>query len=145
MPLIEVNHLTKEYQLGHITSLKENILNTFMRLDRKPLQQRDNFIALDDVDLRRFPRMNIPKLRRIFVHFQGVKRGSIASYLSLFTTQKMDKKTSKLGIFFAGNGLTINEGEVVGINGHNQMCLAASPLSTVLLKGGQKASLQGFE
>ena len=62
MPLIEVNHLTKEYQLGHITSLKENILNTFMRLDRKPLQQRDNFIALDDVDLRRFPRMNIPNL-----------------------------------------------------------------------------------
>jgi len=26
--------------------------------------------------LRRFPRMNIPELRRIFVHFQGVKRGA---------------------------------------------------------------------
>ena len=49
--------------------------------------------------------MNIPKLRRIFVHFQGVKRGRIASYVTLFTTQKMDKKTSKLGKFFAGNHL----------------------------------------
>ena len=27
MPIIEVNHVTKEYQLGHITSLKENVAN----------------------------------------------------------------------------------------------------------------------
>jgi len=26
--------------------------------------------------LRRFPRMNVPKSRRIFVHFQGVKIGA---------------------------------------------------------------------
>ena len=57
--------------------------------------------------IRRYPRMNIPELRRIFVHFQGVKRGRIASYATLFTTQKMDKKTSKLGIFFAGNRLNM--------------------------------------
>jgi hypothetical protein len=144
MPLIEVNHLTKEYQLGHITSLKENILNTFMRLGRKPLQQRDNFIALDDVDLKRFPRMNIPKLRRIFVHFQGVKRCNIASYLSLFTMQKMDKKTSKLGIFFAGNRLIINEGEVIGINGHNQMCLAAPPFIHSVAKRWTKSQPTGL-
>jgi outer membrane lipoprotein-sorting protein len=49
--------------------------------------------------------MNSPELRRIFVHFQGVKRGRIASYATHFTTQKMDKKTSKLGLFFAGNCL----------------------------------------
>ncbi len=50
MPIIEVNHLIKEYQLGHITSLKENVLNTFRFLTRKPLQQRENFKALDDVN-----------------------------------------------------------------------------------------------
>lgn len=49
-PIIEVNHLTKEYQLGHITSLKENVLNTFRRLGGKPVQQRENFKALDDVN-----------------------------------------------------------------------------------------------
>jgi len=50
MPIIEVNHLTKEYQLGHITSLKENVLNTFRRLGGKPTQQRENFKALDDIN-----------------------------------------------------------------------------------------------
>jgi len=49
-PIIEVNHLTKEYQLGHITSLKENVLNTFRRIGGKPIQQRENFKALDDVN-----------------------------------------------------------------------------------------------
>ena len=50
MPIIEVKHLTKEYQLGHITSLKENVFNTFRRLGRRPVKQRENFKALDDVN-----------------------------------------------------------------------------------------------
>ena len=50
MPIIEVRHLTKEYQLGHITSLKENVLNTFRRLGGKPVQKREDFKALDDVN-----------------------------------------------------------------------------------------------
>ena len=50
MPIIEVSHLTKEYQLGHITSLKENVLNTFRRLGGKPVQKREDFKALDDVN-----------------------------------------------------------------------------------------------
>ena len=50
MPIIEVSHLTKEYQLGHITSLKENVLNTFRRFGGKPIQQREDFKALDDVN-----------------------------------------------------------------------------------------------
>ena len=33
------------------------------------------------------------------------KKGRIAGYVTLFTTQTMDKKTGKLGIFFAGNRL----------------------------------------
>lgn len=50
MPIIEVSHLTKEYQLGHITSLKENVFNTFRRLGGKPIQQRERFKALDDIN-----------------------------------------------------------------------------------------------
>jgi len=49
-PIIEVNHLTKEYQLGHISSLKENVFNTFRRLSGNPIQQRENFKALDDIN-----------------------------------------------------------------------------------------------
>ena len=40
-----------------------------------------------------------------FCSFSRRKKGRIASYVTLFTTLKMDKKTSKLGIFFAGNRL----------------------------------------
>ena len=40
-----------------------------------------------------------------FYSFSRRKQGRIASYVTLFTTKKMDKKTSKLGIFFAGNRL----------------------------------------
>lgn len=50
MPIIEVNHLTKEYQLGHLTSLKENALNTLRRMTFQEVQQRKRFKALDDVN-----------------------------------------------------------------------------------------------
>jgi lipopolysaccharide transport system ATP-binding protein len=49
MPIIEVNHLTKEYQLGHITSLKQTALNTLRRLTFQPVQERERFKALNDV------------------------------------------------------------------------------------------------
>ena len=49
MPIIEVNHVTKEYQLGHITSFKENIANAYRRMAGKPLHKREDFKALDDV------------------------------------------------------------------------------------------------
>ena len=49
MPIIEVNHVTKEYQLGHITSFKENVANSYRRVMGKPLQKREDFKALDDV------------------------------------------------------------------------------------------------
>lgn len=50
MPIIEVNHLTKEYQLGHMTSLKETALNTLRRMAFQPTPKRENFKALDDVN-----------------------------------------------------------------------------------------------
>ncbi|MDO8938534.1 MAG: ABC transporter ATP-binding protein [Methylicorpusculum sp.] len=49
-PIIEVNNLTKEYQLGHLTSLKESALNTLRRLTFRPVQERERFKALDDVN-----------------------------------------------------------------------------------------------
>lgn len=49
MPIIEVNHLTKEYRLGTIKSLKQTVLNTGARLMGKPVPERRLFKALDDV------------------------------------------------------------------------------------------------
>jgi|GEM_PF-6133417 len=41
-----------------------------------------------------------------FCSFSRRKNRRIARYVTIFTTQKMDKKTSELGIFFAGNRLS---------------------------------------
>lgn len=49
MPVIEVNHLTKEYRLGSIGSLKQTVLNTGARLMGKKVPERPLFKALDDV------------------------------------------------------------------------------------------------
>lgn len=49
MPIIEVNNLTKEYQLGHIASIKETALNTLRRITFQEVQKRERFKALDDV------------------------------------------------------------------------------------------------
>lgn len=49
MPIIEVNHVTKEYKLGQLTSLKQTALNSFNRLTGRPVEERARFKALDDV------------------------------------------------------------------------------------------------
>jgi len=48
-----------------------------------------------------------------FYSFSRRKKGRIASYVTLFTTQKMGKKTSKLGIFFAGNRLSYHSRHLI--------------------------------
>lgn len=48
-PVIEVNHLTKEYRLGALRDLKQTLLNTGARLLGKPVPERPLFKALDDV------------------------------------------------------------------------------------------------
>lgn len=48
-PVIEVKHLTKEYSLGTVTSLKDSLRHTLARLSGKPTWQRERFKALDDV------------------------------------------------------------------------------------------------
>lgn len=50
MSIIEVNHLTKEYQLGHITSIKESALNMARRLTFQKVKRRERFKALDDIN-----------------------------------------------------------------------------------------------
>ena len=50
MPIIEVEHLTKEYRLGALQSLKQTVLNAGARLTGKPRPERPLFKALDDVN-----------------------------------------------------------------------------------------------
>lgn len=50
MPVIEVNHVTKEYRLGAIQGLKQTLLNTSARLIGKSIPERPPFKALDDVN-----------------------------------------------------------------------------------------------
>ena len=50
MPIIEVNHVTKEYQLGQIESLKTAVLNQWQRLRGLPIKERAPFKALDDIN-----------------------------------------------------------------------------------------------
>jgi len=42
-----------------------------------------------------------------FCSFSRRKNGRIASYATIFATQETGKKTSQLGMFFAGNRLSI--------------------------------------
>ena len=49
MPAIEVSHVTKEYRLGALQSLKQTMLNTGARLLGRPVEQAPLFKALDDV------------------------------------------------------------------------------------------------
>ena len=49
MPIIEVDHVTKEFRLGQLTSLKQSALNALNRLTGRPVEQRQPFKALDDV------------------------------------------------------------------------------------------------
>ena len=49
MPIIQVDHLTKEYRLGAMQGLKQILLNTAARLSGKKVEERPLFKALDDV------------------------------------------------------------------------------------------------
>ena len=49
MPIIEVHHLTKEYKLGSVTSIKDTLRHGLARLTGKRTWERERFKALDDV------------------------------------------------------------------------------------------------
>jgi lipopolysaccharide transport system ATP-binding protein len=50
MPIIEVIHDTKEYQLGQLQSMKTTAFNQWRRLTGQPIEERAPFKALDDVN-----------------------------------------------------------------------------------------------
>jgi lipopolysaccharide transport system ATP-binding protein len=50
MPIIEVDHVTKEFQLGQLISLKQSVVNSLKRLAGRPVEKRSPFKALDDVN-----------------------------------------------------------------------------------------------
>ena len=52
MAVIEVNHVTKEFRLGQLHSLKQSALDTMARLRGLPVSERAPFKALDDVDFK---------------------------------------------------------------------------------------------
>jgi ABC-type polysaccharide/polyol phosphate transport system ATPase subunit len=52
MAIIEVNHVTKEFQLGHLYSLKLGLQRGLARARGQPLPPRVKFKALDDVDFQ---------------------------------------------------------------------------------------------
>lgn len=49
MPIIEVDHVSKKYRLGQVTSIKQSALNALKRLRGLPTEARKPFKALDDV------------------------------------------------------------------------------------------------
>jgi lipopolysaccharide transport system ATP-binding protein len=52
MAIIEVNHVTKEFRLGQLHSLKQSALDAMARLRGHPVPARAPFKALDDVDFK---------------------------------------------------------------------------------------------
>ena len=50
MSIIEVNHVTKEYQLGTMQSLKTTALNQWRRITGQPVEERAPFKALDNIN-----------------------------------------------------------------------------------------------
>ena len=49
MPIIEVNHVSKEYRLGTLTGLKDSIKNMLRRLSGRPVKKQKPFKAVDDM------------------------------------------------------------------------------------------------
>jgi lipopolysaccharide transport system ATP-binding protein len=49
MPVIEVSHVTKEFRLGQLTSLKQSALNRLNRFTGRPVEEHKLYKALDDV------------------------------------------------------------------------------------------------
>jgi len=49
MAIIEVSHVTKEFQLGHLKTIKQTFMNGFDRLRGRQIEKAQPFKALDDV------------------------------------------------------------------------------------------------
>jgi ABC-type polysaccharide/polyol phosphate transport system ATPase subunit len=51
-PIIEVDHVTKEFRLGQFRSLKQSAIDAFARLRGAPPPERAPFTALDDINFK---------------------------------------------------------------------------------------------
>ena len=60
MPVIEVSHLTKEYRLGAIQGLKQNLLNTAARLTGKEVTPNPEYRAVYDQGYANFRHLYPP-------------------------------------------------------------------------------------
>ncbi|QSA95590.1 ABC transporter ATP-binding protein [Methylococcus sp. EFPC2] len=49
MAIIEIDHVTKEYTLGHLTNLRATLANGMKRILGQPTSKRERFLALDDI------------------------------------------------------------------------------------------------
>lgn len=49
MPIIQVDHLTKEYSLGAMQGLKQTLMNNVARLTKNKVEKRPTFKALNDI------------------------------------------------------------------------------------------------
>ena len=58
MPIIEVNHVTKEYRLGYMKSLKQTALNTLNRFCGKSKQKPAHARVKSGLDPFSFPDEN---------------------------------------------------------------------------------------
>ena len=52
MPIIELNHVTKEFHLGQLRSLKQTLLNSVARLRGTHIPRRSPFKAIEDIDFQ---------------------------------------------------------------------------------------------
>ena len=52
MAIIQVNHVSKEYRLGQLHSIKQGLQNAYARLRGHPVPLQAPFKALDDVDFK---------------------------------------------------------------------------------------------
>ena len=50
MPIIEVNHVTKEYQLGQLQSMKTTVFNQWQWLTGQSIEESVSFKVLNDVN-----------------------------------------------------------------------------------------------